>query len=163
LEDESRPLFRSLDHGEIEAILARNHVGRIGYERSGRVEVQPIHYVYSDGWIYGRTSVGSKYEDLTKTAYRWWPVVFEVDEVEDLFNWRSVLVRGGFYLIDPVHAPNQQADWNRAVELLRTLVPETLRDRDPVPFRTAIFRISMQEATGREAIPPVVDAPDPSA
>lgn len=152
-ESENAPRIRELDRAEIEAILARNHVGRIGYARENRIEIQPVHYVFSDGWIYGRTSYGAKYEALGETAYRWWPVVFEVDEVEALFRWRSVLVRGGFYVIHPDGPEWERETWEKAVELLRTLLPETLREGDPVPFRTVVFRIAVQEATGREATP----------
>lgn len=148
------PKIRELDESEIEAILARNHVGRIGFSRENRMEIQPVHYVFSDGWIYGRTSFGAKYDALGETAYRWWPVVFEVDEVEALFSWRSVVVHGGFYVISPEFSGPEREAWDRAVALLRTLIPETLQEGDPVPFRTVLFRIAAQEMSGREATPP---------
>ncbi len=144
------PLFRELDRAGIEAILARNHVGRIGYARDNHVVIEPVHYVFDDGWIYGRTSEGEKYEALGATAYQWWPVVFEVDEVEDMFRWRSVLVHGGFYVVPRA----ETAVWEHAVELLRRLVPDTFGPDDPVAFRTVVFRIAVREATGREAVPP---------
>lgn len=154
---EDTPQFRELDRSEIESILLRNHVGRIGYARGKLFEIQPVHYVFSDGWIYGRTSYGAKYEALGETAYGWWPVVFEVDEVEDLFHWRSVLVRGGFFVLDRDGTPPEREAWATALALLRTLMPETLQAGDPVPFRTVLFRIAVQEATGREAISPRSD------
>lgn len=141
--------IRELDREEIDAILARNHVGRIGYTRGRRIDIQPVHYVYSEGWIYGRTSAGTKYRALGETAYRWWPVVFEVDEVEDLFHWRSVLVQGGFYVLSPEGSDEMRETWENALELLRTLVPATLQADDPVPHRTVLFRIAVQEVTGR--------------
>ena len=139
------PLFRELERDEIEKILARNNLGRLGYAIGNRVEVQPVNYVYADGWLYGRTSYGEKYEVLAENQYRWWPVVFEVDEVEDIFNWRSVLVHGGFYVIDE----SEQELWHEAVHVLRTLVPDTFEVDDPFAFRTVVFRISAQEMTGR--------------
>jgi uncharacterized protein len=148
------PHFRELDREEIEAILARNQVGRLGYSRGNQMEIQPVHYVYSDGWLYGRTSYGAKYRTLGETAYQWWPVVFEVDEVEGLFRWRSVLVHGGFHVIQPDGPPDERAAREKAVQLLRTLIPETLQANDPVPFRTVLFRIAVQETSGREALPP---------
>lgn len=146
--------FRELGQDDVEAILARNHVGRLGYARDNQVEIHPVHYVFSDGWIYGRTSYGTIYRSLGETAYQWWPVAFEVDEVEDLFRWRSVLVYGGFYLLDPEGPPPEREAWDTAVEVLRTLIPGTLRANDPVPFGTVLFRISVQETRGREATPP---------
>lgn len=147
------PQIRELDRAEIDEILKRNRVGRIGYARGNRIEIRPVHYVYSDGWIYGRISEGTVYGALGETAYHWWPVVFEVDEVEELFRWRSVLVRGGFYVIPSEGAAFERETWMKALGLLRTLLPDTLREEDPVPFRTVLFRIAVQEATGREAVP----------
>ena len=145
----ARPRFRSLSHEECIAILARNHVGRIAYAHENHVDIQPLHYVYHDGWLYGRTSHGTK---LGVTGTTWWPVAFEVDEVEEIFRWRSVVVHGGFYTLDD-EAQVQGEEWARGVALLRTLVPETFTDDDPVAFRTVVFRMAVQEATGREAVP----------
>ncbi len=141
----SPPAFRELERSEIDAILSRNHLGRIGYARGNRVEVQPVNYVYADGWLYGRTSYGAKYDVLAENQYRWWPVAFEVDEVDDLFNWRSVLVHGGFYVIDE----SEPDVWQPALALLRVLIPATFGPDDPFAFRTVVFRIAVQEASGR--------------
>ena len=151
METSSSPRFRSLNRNEIDAILARNHVGRLAYARGNRVDIEPLHYVYSNGWIYGRTSPGTKIET---TGTDWWPVAFEVDEIEELFRWRSVVVHGGFYVIPKHGAEWQQEEWMRGLGLLRRLIPDTFREDDPAPHRNLIFRIAVQEASGREAIPP---------
>jgi nitroimidazol reductase NimA-like FMN-containing flavoprotein (pyridoxamine 5'-phosphate oxidase superfamily) len=150
MSDPAKPTFRTLGPEECTAVLARNHVGRLAYVWANQLYIEPLHYVYADGWIYGRTSPGSK---LDATGETWAPVAFEVDEVEELFRWRSVVVRGGFYTIPPDGAAWEAAAWRRGVELLRELVPGTLGADDPVPFRTVLFRIAVQEATGREATP----------
>lgn len=149
-EGEKAAELRELSRSEIDAILARNHVGRIGYARQNKVEIRPVHYVYSGDWIYGRTAFGAKYEALVETAHEWWPVVFEVDEVDDLLNWRSVLVHGGFYAIRAEASPADREIWEHAIELLRTLFPSALGIDDPMPALTTLFRISVQEASGRE-------------
>lgn len=140
------PIFRSLSREEIHAILARNNVGRMAYARGHEIDIEPIHYVYSEGWLYGRTSRGTR---LRKTGESWWPVAFEVDEVEALFEWCSVVVHGGFYTLSPNGATWERKEYERAVELLRTLVPETFTPADPTPFRNVVFRIAVQEVTGR--------------
>jgi nitroimidazol reductase NimA-like FMN-containing flavoprotein (pyridoxamine 5'-phosphate oxidase superfamily) len=146
----ARPVFREMSREECEALLARNHVGRLGYARGNVMDIQPVHYVYDAGWLYGRTSEGTK---IQTTGYAWHPVAFEVDEVEDLFRWRSVVVHGGFYTL-PFHGVEWEvAEWKKGVELLRTLIPETFREDDPVPERTILFRIALQEVSGREASP----------
>lgn len=49
-----------------------------------------------------------------------------------------------------------RAEWAKGVELLRRLIPGTLTGEDPVPGRTIIFRIAVQEISGREATPGAV-------
>ena len=74
-----RPIFRRLEPDEIHALLARNDLGRIAYMRGTTIDVEPLHYVYANGWLYGRTSRGVK---LDARSESWWPVAFEVDEID---------------------------------------------------------------------------------
>lgn len=150
MSDANHPRFRALDREECLAILARNHVGRIAYAWQNHVDIEPLHYVYHDGWLYGRTSHGAK---LETTGTTWWPVAFEVDEIEALFRWRSVVVHGGFYVLPGDGTDRQDEEWAQGVALLRTLLPETFTEADPVAFRTVVFRMAVQEVTGREAMP----------
>ncbi|MEN8374061.1 MAG: pyridoxamine 5'-phosphate oxidase family protein [Gemmatimonadota bacterium] len=143
----SRPTFRGLERAEIDAVLSRNSVARLAYILDGRVDIEPIHYVYADNTLYGRTAPGTK---LTALARDYW-VAVEVDEIDAMFDWRSVVVHGGFHRIPSDQPGAQGVLWSRAVELLRHLVPGALTDDDPTPSRTVIFRIPVQEATGRAA------------
>lgn len=149
---------RVLTPDECVEILARNHVGRLAYARANHIGIEPLHYVYHDGWLYGRTSEGTK---MTITGYSWHPVAFEVDEIEGIFQWRSVVVHGGFYPMPTRPEGEELEAWNRGVELLRGLIPETFGAGDPVPFRTIIFRISVQEVSGRESAPASDEAEAP--
>lgn len=143
----ANPVFRKLDRDEMEQLLARNNVGRIAFSLHDRVDIEPINYVFDSGWIYGRTSHGTK---LSTIAHHRW-VAFEVDEVRSLFNWSSVVVKGAFYLIDADTSVRQDPAFNRGVELLRALLPQTLTADDPTPFRNSVFRIHLDEITGRAA------------
>lgn len=141
-------MIDELDRDEIVALLSRNHVGRIAYSMHDRVDIQPIHYVYADGWLYGRTSHGAKFATLMKN--RW--VAFEVDEVSALFDWTSAVVHGAVYILTPDEiSPAAHHSWARAVDLLRRLVPGSLGANDPVPERDVVFRVAVQEATGRRS------------
>jgi nitroimidazol reductase NimA-like FMN-containing flavoprotein (pyridoxamine 5'-phosphate oxidase superfamily) len=153
----ANPVFRTLSGEECEEILARNHIGRMAYSRGNFVDIEPVHYVYHKGWLYGRTSEGAK---IHSTGHAWHPVAFEVDEAEEIFRWRSVVVHGGFYTIPFNGADWELKEWKRGAELLRALVPETFQAGDPVPFRTILFRIAVQEVSGREAIPPPPEVAD---
>jgi nitroimidazol reductase NimA-like FMN-containing flavoprotein (pyridoxamine 5'-phosphate oxidase superfamily) len=143
-----RPVIRALSQRECIALLSRNRVGRLAFTFHDQVDIQPLHYVYEAGWIYGRTSEGAKLTTLAH--YRW--VAFEVDEVRDTFDWASVVVHGSFHRLEPESAPADAATAVRAIHLLRTIVPDTLTAEDPVPFRTVFFRIAVGETTGRIAV-----------
>ncbi len=142
-----RPAFRELDPAECTALLQRHHVGRMAFSRKDRVDIEPIHYVFDDGWLYGRTQPGTKLEVLTHN--RW--VAFEVDEVDALFDWRSVVVKGGFYLLRRDGSEQEVAIYDKGIRILRTLVPETMTPHDPLPERAIVFRIHIDEMYGRAA------------
>ncbi len=144
------PEIRPLTHDECLAVLARHQVGRLAFTFHDRVDIQPIHYVYDDGWLYGRTSEGAKLETIAHN--RW--VAFEVDEVRAPLDWASVVVRGAFYRLDPgAVAEREREAAARAVELLQRVVPNTLGADDPVPSRRVLFRIHVDDVTGRRAVP----------
>lgn len=139
------PFIRELDAAEVESILERNTVGRLAFASRSLVDIEPINYVYSNGWIYGRTSAGTK---ISSVATNWW-VAFEVDECEKLFEWTSVVAHGGFYRLHDGGREDDQRRYEAALAALRTLVPETLTEADPVPYRTIVFGILVQDARGK--------------
>jgi nitroimidazol reductase NimA-like FMN-containing flavoprotein (pyridoxamine 5'-phosphate oxidase superfamily) len=139
------PTFRELTRAECDALLARNRVGRIAFSYHDHVDIEPIHFVFEDGWIYGRTSDGTKLRTLAHN--RW--LAFETDEVSALFDWQSVVVKGALYLLES-GGPRGDA-YDHAISLLRTLSPHLLREDDPAPHRTVVFRIHADQVTGRRA------------
>jgi len=143
------PLFKTLSREECEAILSRNSVGRIAFALHDRVKIVPIHYVYMDGWVYGRTSSAGKLRDILRNRR----VAFEVDEQRQLFDWRSVIVRGPLYVIQSDGTQRARAIYQAAVSAMRRLIPESLTEVDPVPFRDQLFRIRAAEVSGRAATP----------
>jgi uncharacterized protein len=136
-----------LTHAECETLLSRHHVGRLAFSFHDRVDIQPIHYVYSDGLLFGRTSEGAKL--VTLEHNRW--LAFEVDEIRGLFDWESVVVQGRFERLGAEVTKSDSDAAERAVERLRTLVPDTFAKDDPVSFRTVLFQIHVLEMTGRAA------------
>lgn len=143
------PLFTELDSFvACEEILTSNTVGRIAFALQDRVSIVPVNYVYESGWIYGRTGGGKLREILRNRR-----VVFEVDEHTELFEWTSVVVRGPLYLIEPGTGPSDRLVYAKAASLIRQLLPSSLTDSDPVPFRDQLFRIRAVEISGRSSEP----------
>jgi len=150
--------IRELSRSEIDTFLGRNHVGRLAFSFRDRVDIRPIHYVYKDGWIYGCTSKGSKLETI---AHNMW-VAFEVDEVVATFDWRSVVIQGAFYVVSPISSPHpdptdtsiqEDPAFNQAIAALRSFLPDMMLASDPTPFRHTVFRIHLDEVSGRESRP----------
>ena len=141
----SRLIFADLSHAFAYAMLKRLHVGRLAYSLHDRVDIQPVNYVFDDGWIVGRTQVGSKLSTLTHNPW----CAFEVDDVRGLFDWDSVVARGSFHILDPEQGSVDR--YRRALAVLRELIPGTMSADDPAPERSILFGVHVDEMTGRSA------------
>ena len=153
------PTFHDLDPDEANALLARNHVGRIAYSFHDRVDIEPISYVFADGAIYMRTAPGSK---LSTLAHAPW-VAFEVDEVTGPHDWRSVVVHGTVYVLEDRGSKVARESYRLAVSHLRTLMPHALGVGDPTPERTVVMQLHPDTITGREARPVITDREAPAS
>jgi nitroimidazol reductase NimA-like FMN-containing flavoprotein (pyridoxamine 5'-phosphate oxidase superfamily) len=140
------PRLRVLSREECEALLARNVVGRIAFAHRGHVNISPTNYVYAAGWLFARA------DDAMRMAIRrnrW--VALEVAEVSGVSDWRSVVVRGACYATSASGSASDNAALESGVALLRREVPEMASSDKAVPFRTAIFRVHVDEMSGCEA------------
>ena len=90
------PVFKKLSATASRAFLRTSSVGRLGFLNRGRVDIQPVHYATRADWLFLRSAEGSKLTALAHNPY----VAFEVDDVRDPLNWKSVVVRGTMYLLD---------------------------------------------------------------
>lgn len=145
----SQPVFDELNVAQCHAILDRNRVGRLAYAFNNQIDIAPVHFIRRGPWLYGRTAPGTR---LTTLAHAPW-VAFEVDEIEGLFTWRSVVVHGAFYHLTPGGTRYDVDAWETGIEALRELVPGTFTRGDPIPFRMVMFRISIDTISGRSAAP----------
>jgi nitroimidazol reductase NimA-like FMN-containing flavoprotein (pyridoxamine 5'-phosphate oxidase superfamily) len=144
----SQPEFFEPSRDDAVALLERHHFGRLAFSFHDRVDIEPISYVFSDGWLYGRTSRGTK---LTTVRHHPW-VAFEVDEIEGQFDWRSVVVHGTLYFLDDESGDGGTREpYAHALELLRTFDAAALTSADATPGRVALFRIYADDITARAA------------
>jgi uncharacterized protein len=138
-------MLGTIDSTEIEELLEREHVGRIGCISAGRPYVVPVCYVYRDGDVYGHTMEGMKWRAMQAHP----DVCFEVECVDDLTNWRSVIAWGRFEELTGAAA---EEGMRLLVDRLSPLVrPE---DASSQPdhgggLHAFVYRIRLDEKTGR--------------
>lgn len=146
-------MLGKLSPEEIESVLSRNVIGRIGTASTGKVYVVPITYVYQDGWVLGHTSEGMKIEFLRSNP----ECCFEVDEMKSISDWQSVIAWGTFEELQG-EAANQVMQ--TLVAKLSPMVPSETSHATrmgPMPsHRTStqqgnpiVYRILLREKTGR--------------
>lgn len=85
-------MFGNLNSSEIEDLLHRETVGRIGCYADGMVYVVPISYAYDGTFVYACTKEGMKLNMMRKNP----KICFEVDSFNDMGNWKSVIGWGEF-------------------------------------------------------------------
>lgn len=85
-------MLGTLDAEQIERVLHSGTVGRIGVHADGRTYIVPITYVYDGNAVYAHSAAGLKIRMMRDTP----DVCFEVDEIDDLSNWRSVIAWGHY-------------------------------------------------------------------
>ncbi|MBT1703734.1 pyridoxamine 5'-phosphate oxidase family protein [Chryseosolibacter indicus] len=138
---------------QCEYILQSNYIGRIGCYTNGKVLVLPVTYVFDGEFIYGRSLEGTKISMMRKNPH----VCFQVDNIDGLSSWRSVVVNGKFEEL------KTEAAQQKARKLfLERLQPLTLGETvDPArehanPPHTVvkkkkpiIYRIGIDEIAGR--------------
>jgi uncharacterized protein len=145
--------LRVMDRNAAEALLRRHHVGRMAFTHHDRVRIRLVNYVFADGWIYARMEPG---EGVVTLRHNQW-IAFEVDEVDGIFDWRTVIVHGSVhFLLDPSASVTPAAPaighaYDKAVRLLRGVLPAVLTPDDPFPGRTHVHRIHVDEVRGLAA------------
>ncbi len=140
----SVPGLRVLDGTECEELLKSQMVGRLAFTYRNRIDITPVHYVFHEGWIFGRTSAGNK---VSMVAHHPW-VAFEVDEI-DSSGGRSVVLHGRIEFPDPEGSEHERRQHEAGVMALRSLIPSAFSESDPTPERDLLFRLPVSEMTGR--------------
>lgn len=81
-----------LNETEIEEILTEEIIGRIGCHADNVTYIVPISYAYDGKCIYAHSYEGFKIELMRKNPR----VCFEVDTMENMANWKSVIAWGDY-------------------------------------------------------------------
>jgi nitroimidazol reductase NimA-like FMN-containing flavoprotein (pyridoxamine 5'-phosphate oxidase superfamily) len=138
-------VMQALTPRQCHALLARNTVGRVAFAHRGQVNIAPMLYVYADGWLYARADAAMR---AAIRHNRW--VAVEVAEVKGVSDWQSVVVRGACYSTT-AGGGTADAAIPDAIAHLRSKVPEMSHPASGARFRTAIYRVHVDELTGYKA------------
>lgn len=147
-----RRMLGSLTPAEIEDLLSTEVVARLGCHSEGLTYVVPVTYVYDGEGLLVQSLDGLKVRMMHRNP----TVCVEVDHVDNLANWRSVIAWGRF---EELFEPDATAAFGRLRERLHALIVSettpagTLRAGE-APVRSgnghaSIYRIRLFEKTGR--------------
>jgi len=133
----------ALSGEQIESVLGKGSMGRLGCISGGRVFIVPISYVYD-----GEAIFGCSFDGMKVRAMREHPsVCFEVEQVEKNGQIRTVLVWGDYRELSA-------ADAETALELFKMRFDKELSRRYTTPrggrHETPIFyKVVIAKKTGR--------------
>jgi len=137
---------------EIEKLLQKEVVGRLGCSDGKQVYVVPISYHYDGEYVYCHTHEGLKVDIMRRQ-----PVVcFEVDKLHNMGNWQSVVAHGRYEeLTDP--GLRSYALQKLHERILPVVSSETTHLSPDWPFAPVelnkiegvTFRIRLEDKTGR--------------
>ncbi len=138
---------------QIDAVLFNEVIGRIGCYGDGRPYIVPVTYVFDGEAVYAHSAHGLKIQMMRANP----SVCFQVDQRENLANWRSVLAWGTYEELRETAAMD-------ALQLLvdrlaPVVISETVHLHDDVdaaagkplsnPPKHIMYRIRLTEKTGR--------------
>ncbi|MGZ5285629.1 MAG: pyridoxamine 5'-phosphate oxidase family protein [Flavisolibacter sp.] len=145
-------MLGNLSDVQINTVLHTQLIGRIGCHAEGLTYVVPISYAYDGEFIYCHTREGKKTFMMRKNAR----VCFQVDEMQDMANWKSVILQGAFEEL------SKKEDINHAMHALLSrylpMVSSTTTHLGKFwPFQSddysdmdgIVFRIRILEQSGR--------------
>ncbi|PZR22393.1 MAG: pyridoxamine 5'-phosphate oxidase [Citrobacter freundii] len=145
-------MFGVLAESQIDQLLRKQVLGRLGCHADGLTYVVPISYAWHDGYLYMYTQEGLKISMLRSNK----KVCFQVDNTRDLSNWQSVICWG------EVEELTADEDRVAALQILNTrnfpvAITQKMRINSEWPFNPAkiaeikgiFLRIRVEEKSGR--------------
>lgn len=143
-------MLGNLTESEIENLFLTQAVGRIGCHLNGLTYVVPVTYIYENNSIIGHIREGLKVKIMRENP----AVCFEIDEVKDMSNWKSVIAQG---MYEEIQGDEAYTAFRNFFEKIRHLLPSsTAHPHEKVQNiritdirESIIFRIRITEKSGR--------------
>jgi nitroimidazol reductase NimA-like FMN-containing flavoprotein (pyridoxamine 5'-phosphate oxidase superfamily) len=141
-----------LNDKQIDALLHSQVSGRIGCHAENRTYVVPVTYVYDADRIICHTREGLKLQMMRKNP----EVCFEVDNMQNLANWQSVILWGTF---EELKGKEAKEAMEKLIDRMKPfMTSETAHPLEPVEsherretsgFTAVVYQIKIKEKTGR--------------
>lgn len=138
-------MTRMLSDAEARTLIAGGKMGRLGCVADGEPYVVPINYVFEDESIYSHSLPGRKIEALRAHPR----ACLQIDEIENDFEWRSVIAYGNF---EEIRVPSdRRAVLSKLLARFPLLTPvESVMAQDGGAPDSVVFRIIIDRITGVE-------------
>ncbi len=130
---------------DVERILHENIIGRIGVHAFGKTYVVPITYVYDGAAVYAHSHDGMKMHMMRENPH----VCFEVDHMDGVANWESVIAWGTFEELRGVEATRTMEMLVRELEPRLEGPPGGSAHPRSGQVPALVYRIRLDERTGR--------------
>jgi len=142
-------MLGELDHIEVESMLRHQMIGRIGCSHGG---VVPITNAYDGTFIYCHSKVGLKIEMMRNNP----SICFEVDQVINMTDWKSVIVWGTYEELKDgearkigIHIFSERMKPFVASETLGPMMRQPEPRPPDIGPKPIFFRIRVTKRTGR--------------
>ena len=136
-------MMKALQEDEARALLTACRIGRLGCVDNGEPYVVPINFVFENDSIYSHSLPGRKIEVLRANPR----ACLQVDEIENDFNWRSVIAYGNF---EEIRVPSDRRSiLSKLLARFPLLTPvESVMAQDASAPDSVVFRIRIDRITG---------------
>ncbi len=145
-------MLGELNEEQIEQVLTTNVIGRIGCYADEKIYTVPVTYLYVDGYLLGHTIIGMKTRMLKKNP----KCCFEVDSMQNMANWQSVIVWGTFEELQGDEA--KSAMQKLIIHFMPLMKSESsqpthgldeLQQMEALHLKAIVYRINIEKKTGR--------------
>jgi nitroimidazol reductase NimA-like FMN-containing flavoprotein (pyridoxamine 5'-phosphate oxidase superfamily) len=141
-----------MNNNEAELLITRNILGRIGFNDGKKTFIMPISYAYHENKIYCHSKEGLKIVTMREKP----EVCFQIDEITNMANWKSVICWGTFSEItdkeERTEAIRRLANRVLPIESSETthLFPQwPFEPSDLNELKGIVFKINIEKMTGR--------------
>jgi len=136
-------MLGKLTQDQIEQVLHAEVIGRIGCHSEGLTYVVPVTFAYDGQRIIVHSAEGMKLQMMRSNP----SVCFQVDQIQDMANWRSVILWGEFRELEDIEAAQGMGLLIERIRVLNS--DETSYYQAKGPMKATVYEIRIGQKTGR--------------